>query len=305
MGVKINGYIMWSVMVLLVLSSISVINTAESICPPSDPVVYILLAQTKRTIQHEDSNGTNVTITGEVYCYYEEINESSNIEVELFANSTYFSFSSIPILAFNSQRVYQPFNLSIHAPYDTPINDHRVFLYGRFLNDTHREIFGQIDPPSCLVVVEQDHSFRINDIETPSIRAGNSRTCKINLTNTGNGQDRYDIRIPDVKNLNDAGWELLIHSHKPKIPSNKYHIGLIDIKVPYDEIPGEYEIDFIIESRIAESKGESYEITNGTIHIKVLNNYKDEIITGLWVLSPIIIIILITVAIILMKRRKK
>lgn len=302
METKEKGYIIYSVLILLVLSSIPMTGSTEAIPPPG---IYIGL-KAKIVVEHENFNDTSVDIVGRVYFDVPITEENGTIHLELFANSTYFTFSSIPILIFDRANRIQDFNFTMLVPYATPGDEyHLVTVNGRILNN-NSEMHGQINPTSIIVVVKQNYSFRINSIESSSIRAGHSHSFKVNISNLGNGPDSYSIRIPSLINLSDDGWEIQIHENKSEIPPGQHHIETINIKVPFDEKTGVYKIGFVLESRGAESQRESYEKINGTIQVKVLNNYKDEIIKGLWFATPIAIIILMMVcAIILHNKYRK
>ena len=298
-----NIYIICSVIILLSFSSIPILGPTDANFPSE--VVWIRLVNQKITVRHENSTNTSVDVEGNVFLDITIPEDIETISLNISVNSSVFSFQSLPTLAFDRKSRDQDFNFSMIVPYNTPADEEfAVTVEGHFLN-YNNSTDGQIYPSSFLVFIQQSHSFSISNIESSSIKAGDSRSFKVNISNNGNGPDRYSIFIPHLDDLIDDGWEIIIHGHKGQIPPGKHHIETIKIEVPFDEKPGKYEIEFVLISTIAESLGNSFEKINGTIHINVLNNFEDEIISALWIGTPVFIIVLFIIGFIIIMRRIK
>ena len=303
MGNEENRYLICFLFIIVIsVSSFPLLRSSEAI---SEPGVYITLVETKILVEHENFNDTSVRINGFVSYQLPFTYHTDPAFIELYVESANFSFSSIPLLVIDPGNRQQDFNFSVLVPFETPVGElYPISVHGRFVN-TNLTRYTPIYPASCLISIKQNHSFRINEIESSSIKAGHSHSFRINFTNVGNGADRYRIIIPSLHKLADDGWEVFVYEFKPSIPPGKHHIGTVNIKVPSDEKPGNYEVDFVLESRMAESNGEPHIMENGTIHVEVLNNYRDELLTGILIVTPISIIIILIVGVLISVRRIK
>ncbi len=152
---------------------------------------------------------------------------------------------------------------------------------------------------SCILLPRQYYKLSIPQPENVTVRAGNDEKVLIRLLNEGNGADRPRIQIDNLDHLISRGWEVQLSQDKCSLPANRMKVLSIFFHVPSNEVPGTYEIKLTIISAIAESLGEISYIVHRTIEVKVLNNYRDELVTAVWISTPLLILAAVTILVFL------
>lgn len=141
------------------------------------------------------------------------------------------------------------------------------------------------------------------------IKAGRSGSIEFEAINKGNSRERFRIEIFNRKDLEDRGWIVELSKDKMEIEHLGTSLGTLDLTIPENEKPGTYELKvaFLPVNSVCldfEDNSDGYTVKR-IIEIEVLNNYKDEVITGAIIGGPIALILLVVISIVLIIRRKR
>lgn len=300
MGNEENGWFTAVLLVMvLVMSSMPLFKTSIAITPPT---TAIYLKQQKIIVRHENQTGAYGYVTGHVIIQASYDEEAVSYYAKLTVSSP-FNSSKIPILVFSPSVSRQDFTFSIIVPFNTSKDEpHIVTVNGSYGSDPEH-LNMTLSPVTCIMYIAQYYSWNVSCPDKVKMRAGNAKKVLLNATNTGNDHDKMRIVIMNIDEYYERGWEFQISMVKHYTSAgSSLSIPLI-IEVPEDERPGTYEMDLVYISSLAESVGERSHGGDHTLKVEVLNNYKDEIISGVYIIIPMALILMLALIIVLVKRR--
>ncbi len=281
-------------LLMSIFSSIPIADTVNSISPW--PII-IRLEESKINVSLDGTNDSIASVIGSVNCHFPSNYEQLN--VTLSVNPSGFDWSPFPsFMIFTDKVSNHYFTILITVPHNTssgiPLP---VSITGKWEAKSNN-MSGGMEVASCILVPRQYYKLSVIQCENTTVRAGNDAKIPIRLLNEGNGADRPRIQIDNLDHLISRGWEVQLSQDKCSLPANRMKVLSIFFHVPSNEVPGTYEIKLIIISAIAESLGEISCIGQRTIEVKVLNNYKDELITAAWISAPLLILVAVTILVI-------
>jgi len=222
------------------------------------------------------------------------------LEVESPFNST-----EVGILVFTQNESVLRFDILIKAPIDVPCGDHYIQVHGRYGTDPSN-LTQLIDPSSAILVIPQIYSWDVECQKNVEVIAGKTVEVPFNISNLGNGLDKIRLKIMNLDEFKEMGWDLQLSPDIVHMPENSSRQIPMFIDIPDDQRPGSYKMIIKYNSTIDDPRGVYQEDGKLTFMIEVLNDYKDEVKIGLMIMAPVILIYLvILVAIDLVRRHKK
>jgi len=289
------------------------------------PILFILLLLGSTVPLMESSDGiiifanriifTNTKATGildnDTFTFYfsGEVScrtpwEEENLYVQLIVESP-FENSEIETFVFSRRVNVRNFEITLKAPLDTPREEYYMSVHGVCGTDPSN-LNQTIDPASAILVIPQIFSWDIKCQKSVEITAGRSTEVPFNISNLGNGLDKIRLKITNLDEFKEMGWDLQLSPDIVHMPENSSRQIPMFIDIPDDQRPGSYKMIIKYNSTIEDHFGMYQEDGKLTFMIEVLNDYKDEVLKGLKITAPVILIYLvILVAIDLVRRHKK
>jgi len=300
MGTEENRCFTFLFIILLLGASIHLLRSCDGV---SWGMRRIEITNTGYDYPRWKDNETHFTVVGKVICPHE--GDTPCLYAKLEVNSSIFESTEIELLVFSRSISINNFCTSITMSNNVSSGgDHIVNITGKWGNAIDN-LTNELVSDSCRFSVPQYYSWEVGSTESVKVRAGNTVKVLFNTTNLGNGSDRPSIGIVNNDEFTDRGWDIQLSTTKPYIPSGRSMIIPLIIEIPEDEEPGTYEIDILYHSRTAENLGKISEAGTQTLTIKVLNNYKDEIISVSIIAGPIILLFVIILVLVQFKRKKE
>ena len=162
------------------------------------------------------------------------------------------------------------------------------------------EYCDKLQPINMTVKIEQYHGSILK------IKNSVQKVCKeekvvytLNITNTGNGQDIYNIYVNNLKEQENAGLDIILPNEINLRANETKDIDII-IRTSKNTQPGKYYIELSVRSILEEQNDSFTVLDNITFTLEVEPDYFIPVIIGI-----IIILFLIILAFFRIKRRKR
>lgn len=284
---------------LIIGSSFSIFNSADGIVPAWTN--WLAIANNKCVGELVDNNFT-FPLWGEGRARVP--NEEAIIFMQLEVESP-FNSTDVGVLIFTRNVSALRFDILIKAPLDVPSGEYYVQVHGRYGSDPSN-LNHTMDPASAILIIPQIYSWDIECQKSVEITAGKKTEVPLNISNLGNGLDKIRLKIMNLDDFKEMGWDLQLSPDIVHMPENSSrHIPMF-IDIPDEHSSGSYKIVIKYNSTIEDHLGIYQEDGRLTMTIEVLNDYKDEVKFGLMIMAPVLLLyLLILVAIDLVRRHKK
>lgn len=141
-----------------------------------------------------------------------------------------------------------PFSVSVTVPTETPANvQNTIYIWGNGTTWPGNENFN-LTRITGTIRIAQYYSSKIGTDElTREIQKGGHTNCRIDIANTGNGNDTFKIEIDNIDSLRKKGFEFVVPG-PVDIEMNETDLFKLMVRAGSETQSGKYKIELSIKS---------------------------------------------------------